>query len=117
MVDDILTLKQEEETYAETWRQRQEAFDAIVTSLVTMSEAIRDEKAEQDRRRALEEDDGEPEPVSALDPNAKPFEPTRTPQAELADAETAGPTDDATMVNDEAEEGEEREEGEMDITS
>lgn len=41
LVDDIATLREEQETYAETWRQRQDAFDAIVASLVTMSEAIR----------------------------------------------------------------------------
>lgn len=79
-----------------------------------MSEAIRDEKAEQDRRRALEEDDGEPEqPQTALDPNAKPFEPTKAPQADRSEVAD----EDATMVDEETEEGEEREEGEMDITT
>jgi uncharacterized protein with HEPN domain len=38
---DIATLRQEEQTYVETWKQRKEAFDAIVTSLETMGEAIK----------------------------------------------------------------------------
>ncbi|GAA6064713.1 hypothetical protein JCM10212_000827 [Sporobolomyces blumeae] len=54
---DIDLLRQEEQTYAETWRTRKLAFDAIVESLEAMQEAIRDEKAEQERRRALDEDD------------------------------------------------------------
>lgn len=40
-MEDIATLKEEEETYAGTWRQRKEAFGAIVDSLETMVESIR----------------------------------------------------------------------------
>ncbi|ORY87526.1 hypothetical protein BCR35DRAFT_302326 [Leucosporidium creatinivorum] len=119
LVEDIATLKEEEETYAGTWKQRREAFDQIVDSLEKMGEALRDEKAEQERRRALDEDDNEvpPPPAggegAALDPNAKPFEPSSTakstPQPGEGEQSIGG---GEAMEGVEQEEGEEREEGE-----
>lgn len=143
-MDDISTLKEEEETYAGAWRQRKEAFDAIVQSLETMGEALRwahsalwkccasfadallfifpphsDEKAEQERRRALDEDDNEAgQDGAALDPNAKPFEPAATgsgaatPQVASGAATPAAVAAGDAMEGVEQEEGEEREEGE-----
>ncbi|GAA5912692.1 hypothetical protein JCM8208_007732 [Rhodotorula glutinis] len=67
---DIALLESESRTYAETWQARKVAFDAIVDGLQVMQEAIRDEKAEQDRRRALDEDDGDAEADAALDDDA-----------------------------------------------
>ncbi|BGP56259.1 hypothetical protein JCM8202_001421 [Rhodotorula sphaerocarpa] len=57
--EDIERLRQEERTYAETWQARKVAFDGIVSNLETMQEAIRDEKAEQERRRALDAEEEE----------------------------------------------------------
>ncbi|SCZ90293.1 BZ3500_MvSof-1268-A1-R1_Chr9g10780 [Microbotryum saponariae] len=54
---DIALLESEEATYSSTWAHRQASFDSIVRSLETMSEAIRLEKLDQDRRKALEEND------------------------------------------------------------
>ncbi|GAA6014527.1 hypothetical protein JCM11491_004526 [Sporobolomyces phaffii] len=107
--DDIRMLKQEEQTYSETWSARKLAFDAIVSSLESMQEAIRDEKAEQERRRAL--DDAEDEEIldvptagvgAALDPNALPFVPGST-SAPVAPDE-AGATQENASVGEEDEE-------------
>ncbi|SCV70043.1 BQ2448_1437 [Microbotryum intermedium] len=54
---DIALLESEEATYSSTWAHRQASFDSIVKSLEIMSEAIRLEKLDQDRRKALEEND------------------------------------------------------------
>ncbi|GAA5854766.1 hypothetical protein JCM5353_006490 [Sporobolomyces roseus] len=87
LLDDISLLKMEEENYSQTWSTRKDNFDSIVKALETMQEAIRDEKAEQERRRALDDDnDAEPEPEDSqintmgeggaqLDPNAREFVP------------------------------------------
>ncbi|GAA5902074.1 hypothetical protein JCM5296_006597 [Sporobolomyces johnsonii] len=116
LVADIDLLRQEEQTYAETWKTRKLAFDAIVSSLEVMQEAIRDEKAEQDRRRALDEDDADADAdaeealavAASLDPHAKPFVPSGS--AENKDgAGEAGATEDAAMEGVELEEGEEGE--------
>ncbi|GAA5914162.1 THO complex subunit 7 family protein [Sporobolomyces salmoneus] len=125
---DIELLKQEEQTYSETWNTRKLAFDSIVSSLETMQEAIRDEKAEQERRRALDdaEDDDEAGPESApltanpsLDPNAAPFVPGSTTTTTTKE-ETGGDAEDEEMKEVEEEstmkvEGEEKEEGEESI--
>ncbi|GAA5836457.1 hypothetical protein JCM3766R1_001601 [Sporobolomyces carnicolor] len=117
---DIDLLKQEEKTYSETWNTRKLAFDAIVSSLEVMQEAIRDEKAEQERRRALDdaEDDEEGAAVPGdgtnppLDPNAAPFVPGGTGSTEPNAAETAD--EDAEMA--EAVTGEERVTTEVETT-
>ncbi|GJN91343.1 hypothetical protein Rhopal_004364-T1 [Rhodotorula paludigena] len=133
LVADIELLRQEERTYAETWRTRKLAFDAIVTSLEAMQEAIREEKAEQERRRALDEDDSEeladaaaPPPAAAatgegqgapLDPTAKPFVPgasEATTPAAAADGDVA--MDGVEEEQRDREEGQvtdDREDGEM----
>ncbi|GAA6002915.1 uncharacterized protein JCM10292_001371 [Rhodotorula paludigena] len=124
LVADIELLRQEERTYAETWRTRKLAFDAIVTSLEAMQEAIREEKAEQERRRALDEDDSEeltdaaaPPPAAAaagegqgapLDPTAKPF----VPGASEATTPAAAADGDVAMDGVEEEERD-REEGQV----
>ncbi|GAA5916768.1 hypothetical protein JCM6882_003054 [Rhodosporidiobolus microsporus] len=92
---DIAVLQSESAEYAQTWAARKEAFGDIVGRLVGMQEAIRDEKAEQDRRRALDDADADADgdeadesaaaasaPMTAsnsnaapLDPNAKEFVP------------------------------------------
>ncbi|KAM0789421.1 hypothetical protein ACM66B_000246 [Microbotryomycetes sp. NB124-2] len=110
---DIAALRRDEMAYAETWTQRRQAFDAIVASLETMSEAIREEKADQDRLRALDEDDAEPG-ASALNPDAHPFEPAKTLTAAPVDESS---TNDAMQVDftDTIEIDEEKEEGEMDV--
>ncbi|GAA5936254.1 hypothetical protein JCM3775_006445 [Rhodotorula graminis] len=74
---DIALLESESRTYAETWQARKVAFDAIVDSLQVMQEAIRDEKAEQERRRALDEDDGDAD--AALDDDAPAPTPAPAP--------------------------------------
>ncbi|BGO99588.1 hypothetical protein RTBOTA2_003405 [Rhodotorula toruloides] len=112
---DIDLLRQEERTYAETWQMRKLAFDSIVTSLEAMQEAIRDEKAEQERRRALDEDDGEEVAAGtagtggatntraqSLDPNAKPF----VPGANATDAKEG---EDEKMEGVEVTEGQQQE--------
>ncbi|KAK4054601.1 hypothetical protein OIO90_003413 [Microbotryomycetes sp. JL221] len=105
---DILALKQEENAYEDTWEQRRQAFDAIVTSLEAMREAIRDEKAEQERRRALDEDD---EPQSGLRADAPAFEPSAATTDSAADKRQVNAD---TMDVDEAEAPDEIEEGEVD---
>ncbi|GAA5936413.1 THO complex subunit 7 family protein [Sporobolomyces koalae] len=133
---DIQLLKQEEQTYSETWSTRKLAFDSIVESLESMQEAIRDEKAEQERRRALddaEEEEGtnapetatsNPSNLTALDPNATPFVPNTT--SGTASPDTAQDEEMQDLVEPEnvqaslpgKEEGEESvEEGEMDTRS
>ncbi|KAK4054278.1 hypothetical protein OIV83_001304 [Microbotryomycetes sp. JL201] len=106
---DIATLRRDEMAYAETWTQRRQAFDAIVASLESMSEAIREEKAEQDRLRALDEDDAEPN-ASSLNPDAAPFEPTTRhesgPGERSADADLQFTDANMTEQPDEKEEGE-----------
>lgn len=94
---------------------------AQCSSLLTLSSIHRDEKAEQERRRALDEDDNETADVP-LDPNAKPFEPAATakstpqPDGEAATAEAGGGDEPMEGVEqEEGEEGEEREEGEMNL--
>ncbi|GAA5847492.1 hypothetical protein JCM9279_000510 [Rhodotorula babjevae] len=71
---DIALLESESRTYAETWQARKVAFDAIVDGLQVMQEAIRDEKAEQERRRALDEDDADADADAdaVLDDDAAP---------------------------------------------
>ncbi|GAA6052104.1 hypothetical protein JCM3770_006633 [Rhodotorula araucariae] len=111
---DIALLRAESRTYAETWQARKLAFDAIVSSLEVMQEAIRDEKAEQERLRALDEDDADAEDTppagaagsAALDPTAQEFVPGAPAQGELHE--------DVAMGDAEVEgEGEGREEGQM----
>ncbi|GAA5853005.1 hypothetical protein JCM8547_004766 [Rhodosporidiobolus lusitaniae] len=87
LTSDIASLTSESAEYASTWRLRKDAFGDIVGRLQGMQEAIRDEKAEQARRLALDADaDADEEPGSAemsanpsstgaLDPNAKEFVP------------------------------------------
>ncbi|BGP49184.1 hypothetical protein JCM10450v2_005067 [Rhodotorula kratochvilovae] len=113
---DIALLLAESQTYAETWQARKLAFDAIVSSLEVMQEAIRDEKAEQERRRALDEDDADAEDspaagggAAALDPTAKEFVPG-APAPEGA----GGADEDVAMADADGDgEGEGREEGQM----
>ncbi|KDE06092.1 hypothetical protein MVLG_03511 [Microbotryum lychnidis-dioicae p1A1 Lamole] len=114
---DIALLESEEATYSSTWAHRQVSFDSIVQSLETMSEAIRLEKLDQDRRKALEENDEDDQVQNAggnlaggggddsigksgvLNPNATSFEP--------------GGEIDREPQDGDLEEGEEGEEGEM----
>lgn len=117
--------------------QRKEAFDHIVASLESMGEAIRDEKMEQARRQALDEDDNNAE-ESTLDPQAPPFEPTKrrdsadgSESGEAAEDEDGAEAEDDAGAEDgdvemegvEADEGQEtdrskgdREEGEMELS-
>lgn len=85
----------------------------------------RDEKMEQERRRALDEDDGDGDEV-LLDPTAKPFEPAKpleeggTPTVREEDGSNDEPEEAEAMEGVELEEGqepEEKEEGEMELTS
>lgn len=87
LTQEILLLKTQQQQYSTTWSNRQTAFDGVVTNLIEMSESIKEEKIESDRRKALEEEDdelpqvgveGEGEGGAGLDPEAKVFEPTTT---------------------------------------
>ncbi|KAK4699030.1 THO complex subunit 7, partial [Phenoliferia sp. Uapishka_3] len=131
--EDIQLLKDEQEQYKETWARRRREFGEIVDSLTTMSEAISEEKNEQERRRAL---DDEEDPATSLDPTAQPFAPggsTSKAPLEIGDDGDATPMDadamddgeggqvaedDVTMVEgteqlEEGQEREEKEDGEM----
>ena len=54
---ELKDLEAEQKRYAETWADRQTAFDAIVKSLEELGERVREEKSEQERRDALGDDD------------------------------------------------------------
>ncbi|GAA6034539.1 hypothetical protein JCM8097_005383 [Rhodosporidiobolus ruineniae] len=92
IASDISALAAEADQYSQTWDARRNAFGEIVRSLEGMQEAIRDEKAEQERRRALDDADADEDPSApasaamtasnsaagpggALDPTAKEFVP------------------------------------------
>ncbi|BGP17087.1 hypothetical protein JCM10213_006883 [Rhodosporidiobolus nylandii] len=140
LTSDLSSLCSEASEYAQTWAQRHAAFSEIVSALGGMMEGIRDEKAEQARRRALDDADGEDEdaaggtasaPMTAqtsLDPNAKPFVPGEAapPTAEgggeggedveMRDQEQeqeGGEGQEAQETQGSREDGEEREDGEV----
>ncbi|KAI5476965.1 Tho complex subunit 7-like protein [Pseudohyphozyma bogoriensis] len=132
--EDAVTLRQEQETYKGTWKIRQDAFDEIVGKLTNMSEAIAEEKNEQERRRQLDDDnqDGDADeaspgggaPGTTLDPTAPAFEPgggageKDEAMGEEDGAEGKGESGDVEMKGVELEEGQEREEkeeGEMEL--
>ncbi|GAA5979721.1 hypothetical protein JCM11641_004064 [Rhodosporidiobolus odoratus] len=77
---DIAHLRQEAADYSSTWQTRKEAFGDIVGRLEGMQESIRDEKAEQTRRRALDDADG--------DADADPDDSTTTSPSASADDAT-----------------------------
>ncbi|GAA6018260.1 hypothetical protein JCM10207_002889 [Rhodosporidiobolus poonsookiae] len=136
LTDDISNLRAESAQYADTWRLRKEAFGDIVDRLEKMQGDIRDEKAEQERRRALDADadaDGEDDSAAAsapmtaansqsLDPTAAPFVPGTGAGAAEGDVEMRDDGEGAAEGREEGqesteEEGQmqdvEREEGEM----
>jgi len=110
LTTELKDLEAEQERYAATWAGRQQAFDAIVQSLEELGERVKEEKAEQERRDALGDDDvqedGTTQPATRqpsaerddtedsqkkahLDPNAKAFEPSSTsPQGDSAEGDT-----------------------------
>ncbi|KAL8292105.1 hypothetical protein RQP46_001571 [Phenoliferia psychrophenolica] len=129
--EDIQVLQDEREQYTETWGRRRAEFGEIVDRLTTMSEAISDEKNEQERRRALDDE----EPTTSLDPTAPAFTPGGTAvdtpngdgdmgevdadamDADMDDGERGEGHDDAMVVEgaelEEGQEREEKEDGEM----
>ncbi|GAA5824478.1 hypothetical protein JCM11251_000439 [Rhodosporidiobolus azoricus] len=136
LTSDISVLSSESAEYAQTWQARKEAFGDIVGRLVGMQEAIRDEKAEQDRRRALddadaEENDDQPGSAAmtasnsttgpaALDPNAKEFVPGAGGTKEAGEGVVEGEDVEMAEGDEQVEQGgqasrgvsQEREEGE-----
>lgn len=56
LTTELRELQAEQERYAETWSARQTAFSAVVKSLEDLGERIKEEKAEQERREAMDDD-------------------------------------------------------------
>ncbi|KAM0746271.1 hypothetical protein T439DRAFT_329983 [Meredithblackwellia eburnea MCA 4105] len=83
--EDIRLLKEEQDTYKGTWARRTEEFAGIVDSLTAMRDTIAEEKAEQERRQAL--DDEEPPAPAPLDPTAPAFEPRKPEEGTQGDVE------------------------------
>ena len=106
---ELKDLEAEQKRYAETWADRQTAFDSIVRSLEELGERVREEKSEQERRDALGDDDVQEETaqtqnipgtknsdsieidksdndvanIKSLDPTAKSFQPSPLRQSAL----------------------------------
>jgi TolA-binding protein len=116
---EIQDLGQESDAFKRVWQRRQAAFDQICVALEETFSSLRDEKAEMERKGALDEDQDETAPgspksaheedpiketPSKLNPAAVTFKPAAAKPPDLDEA--APEREDVVMGEAELEEGE-----------
>ncbi|KAG0149004.1 hypothetical protein CROQUDRAFT_105345 [Cronartium quercuum f. sp. fusiforme G11] len=106
LAKEINTLLEEQRLYAERWKSRRDQFDTVVLNLEVLQESIREEKADADRKNALNDDDVDDDDARAGEEDEADRSGTGEPNKAIAEADaslTLGTPSAVPPVLDEAE--------------